>query len=321
MDIQPTNLLERTYTLFVIVSGLILFSSFISAITASMTQLRNMQGESSKQVWLLRRYLRQHTTVPDTLRISVIRHVEHALKQKTSVTEERMWVLQTLSQQLRGELRLYIYFITALNHPVVSHIHTCSARTIHQLTLARTSTAAPAMSSRTLARDDHLFDAGSVPMSFDIVCLGRLKYTRFVVKSSSDSDSPVLRASNVLGQEFQAPGQLKVGGQEEEEESALFGEDSWACEAVLWTTWVHLGSAKAVTEGQMITLDHEVFSATVKRDRILWSQTQSYACKYVKWLNDQDSGALSDIYRMKDIKDTLAPFMPSPLLVQKRENF
>merc|ERR1719480_733486 len=58
MDVFPHNYGERTAAITVLIMGLMIFSSFISSITASMTQLRAMQGQNSREIWNLRRYMK-----------------------------------------------------------------------------------------------------------------------------------------------------------------------------------------------------------------------------------------------------------------------
>eukprot|EP00438_Fugacium_kawagutii_P026712 Skav219970 [mRNA] locus=scaffold2879:389420:443892:+ [translate_table: standard] len=53
VDVHPQNLVERTFAILVLIFGLVLFSSFVSSITASMTQLRNMQDSlRTSKTWL-----------------------------------------------------------------------------------------------------------------------------------------------------------------------------------------------------------------------------------------------------------------------------
>merc|ERR1719163_1778554 len=94
----------------VLLFGLVLFSSFISSITASMTQLRNLEGDKSKQFWLLRRYLRQNG-INTNLSWRILRYVEFACgEQKNLVPESKIWVLQLLTHQLRHELNYAVSF-------------------------------------------------------------------------------------------------------------------------------------------------------------------------------------------------------------------
>merc|ERR1719311_1785666 len=119
MDVQPQNLGERAFALLVLTMGLILASWFISSMTASMTQLRNMQSDGVKQFWLLRRYLRQQG-VPQELQLRVIKYVEYVVKsQRQLVPRKRVEVLSYLSEQLTAELQCEVDFRPLLRHPLL----------------------------------------------------------------------------------------------------------------------------------------------------------------------------------------------------------
>merc|ERR1712232_174439 len=59
MEVHPQNLLERGFAVCVIVLGMVSFSSFVSSITATMTQLRTLNVEKYKMDAILRRYFDQ----------------------------------------------------------------------------------------------------------------------------------------------------------------------------------------------------------------------------------------------------------------------
>lgn len=98
----------------VLIAGLVLFSSFISSITGSMSQLRNMKAEKSKQFWLLRHYLKQQRVPRDLcFRVpwphgerrgdEVLRYVEYATNNVNErVPEGRITILSCLTDQLRS---------------------------------------------------------------------------------------------------------------------------------------------------------------------------------------------------------------------------
>merc|ERR1719471_252981 len=88
MDVQPQNLLERVFTVLIVVFALVAFSYVVGSITGSLTQLRSMQEDTYKQFWNLRRYLKQHR-VPTALSARIQRYLEHAWSsqgQKLTVT-------------------------------------------------------------------------------------------------------------------------------------------------------------------------------------------------------------------------------------------
>merc|ERR1719188_1599473 len=54
INMQPTNEGERVYGIFLLVGGLMVFSSFTGSITSAITQLRDMHSSRSRQFWLLK---------------------------------------------------------------------------------------------------------------------------------------------------------------------------------------------------------------------------------------------------------------------------
>merc|ERR1719350_1700123 len=90
MDVYPHNTGERALAITVLIMGLMVFSSFISSITASMTQLRAMQGQNAREIWNLRRYMKQRNVSP-RLSWRIMRYVEHRLaKQAGSMPENKV---------------------------------------------------------------------------------------------------------------------------------------------------------------------------------------------------------------------------------------
>ncbi|CAE8598624.1 unnamed protein product [Polarella glacialis] len=60
MEVVPMKELERSFTIVVIVSAMVIFSSFISTITNAMTQLRNLNSERSAELVKLRCFFSDH---------------------------------------------------------------------------------------------------------------------------------------------------------------------------------------------------------------------------------------------------------------------
>ena len=55
IEVHPRNVYERVFNVFLILIAMVGFSSFVSAITASMTRLRSLQGNELAEGFLLRR--------------------------------------------------------------------------------------------------------------------------------------------------------------------------------------------------------------------------------------------------------------------------
>merc|ERR1719204_7691 len=59
MDVMSRNILERIYSIVVLLFAMVAFSSVIGTVTTSMTTIRQMKCDKQKQFWKLRRYLSQ----------------------------------------------------------------------------------------------------------------------------------------------------------------------------------------------------------------------------------------------------------------------
>jgi len=102
---------------FVLVFALIVFGSFVSSLTASMTALRQLNQQSAGQFWLLRKFLRQHMISRD-LALRVVRYLTHAVsRQREYIEESQVALLALLSTPLRDHLRKDLYTPSLIMHP------------------------------------------------------------------------------------------------------------------------------------------------------------------------------------------------------------
>eukprot|EP00913_Durusdinium_trenchii_P013302 g12485.t1 len=81
------------------------FSSFVSAITASMTRLRSLQGNELSEAFLLRRFLKENHISAD-LQSRVVRYIDMAIEvNRKKIDKSRVQSLNMLSGPLRVELQ------------------------------------------------------------------------------------------------------------------------------------------------------------------------------------------------------------------------
>jgi len=104
MDIYATNLAERIFSIFVLFWALVALSSIIANITASMTAIRNMGNDEMKQMWMLRRYLREkHISLPLCDRI--VKYLEfEQMKNRSLIQKDQVTLLKKISPVLKMEL-------------------------------------------------------------------------------------------------------------------------------------------------------------------------------------------------------------------------
>lgn len=275
MQIVPHNIVERVFTICVVVFALVGFSYVVGSITGSLTQLRSLHEEESKQFWDLRRYLRvNHVEMRLSKRIQ--RYLEHAWQREAELQNiKQIKILNLLSEQLYSELLFELSNRHLKVHPLFEELHSVSRVSVFRL-------ASSAIHNRQLANNDHLFIRGEAPSHMYLVIQGRLEYKK--------RDS--------LGKVRQ--------------EQVDKGED-WIAEPSMWSySWYHLGDCQAVLESRLMLVDPMHFAEVVKRNPSAWLLVTTYCRKFLEWLNSLDVDDLSDISQGEDIGDLLRGFMELP---------
>jgi len=273
MHVQPQNMSERCFAILVVVFALVGFSYLVGSITGSLTKLRAMQEDASKQFWILRKYLRQHF-VPMELSFRIEKYLEHAYQQKIERLQGGdVKILNLLSEQLADELKCAMAVPHLSVHPLFQHLCEVSPVTMNRL-------ANKAVSQKNLARFDSLFHAHEVATHMYIVMEGRLQYVRV--------DS--------AGKEMA--------------EWVDKGED-WISEPALWTSWEHLGMLTAVVPSELMLIDTVRFSEVVHLNPHALEITRIYAFNFLQWLNDQERDSLSDIWQGEDVGEVVKGLIPN----------
>eukprot|EP00928_Gymnodinium_smaydae_P069796 TRINITY_DN5351_c0_g2_i1.p1 TRINITY_DN5351_c0_g2~~TRINITY_DN5351_c0_g2_i1.p1 ORF type:complete len:883 (-),score=104.79 TRINITY_DN5351_c0_g2_i1:86-2734(-) len=184
MEIFPRNSKERFFAVTVLLFALLVFSSFLSSITAAMTQLRQMSSIGDKNVSVLRRYLRSRD-VDASLSIRILRYVEYKLSvQKNTIQESDVRLLKMISKPLQKELITETYAPVLCEHPYFAIMKTVSAAAIREVCNL-------AISSLSLSEGDTVFTSGSADDNMIFVTEGRLLYLT-TTRRDSVSNAQVL---------------------------------------------------------------------------------------------------------------------------------
>lgn len=272
MHVQPQNLSERVFAILVVVFALVCFSYVVGSITGSLTQLRTMQEDSTKQFWNLRRFMKQNKVSP-LLSHRIQKYLEHSWQSnqvKLSVKSIKLFSL--LSEQLHNELQFELSVPHLSVHPLFQRLTDVSNVTMHRV-------ADMAISRKMLARNDALFISAETATHMFIVVDGRLQYCR-------------------MDNTFQ-----------EHKEWVDKGED-WIAEPVLWThAWTHLGSLSAVTECDLLLVEPKKFCELVRLNPAAFQLAAGYAKKFLEWLNSIAQADLSDIWQGEEVGDLIDSFM------------
>mmetsp|Transcript_36630 Transcript_36630/g.84460 ORF Transcript_36630/g.84460 Transcript_36630/m.84460 type:complete len:684 (+) Transcript_36630:30-2081(+) len=264
MDVHPQNVAERCFAIMVLIAGLVLFSSFISSITGSMSQLRNMQADRSKQFWLLRRYLKQQK-VPMDLCFRVLRYVEYATSTSHDrVPEGRITILSALTEQLRNELTFFTHYRNLKTHPVFNQIAGANQAILNRMS-------GHSLSSIELAAGDPLFSLVDAARHMFFLQGGVVRYS---LQDTAKRDMAKRRTVTELIAEDVDPNS-----------TAVLTKDDYLCEVVMWSTWSHVGVAKAIAEASVIRVEVTTFCELVQKDPELRELLTLYAHRFVEHLS------------------------------------
>lgn len=257
MHVQPQNTGERIFAVTVLLFGMIIFSSFVSSMTSAMTSLRQITSGSSKQTWILRKYLRENA-VPLSLRYRILRFVDHEqTQQEDAIPESRVTLLTMLSEQLRVELRVSTTMAPITVHPVFAQIHDHAAFTIQHIVRQ-------AVTIKNLAMGDTCFLNKQPASCMYVVASGSLSYSHY-------------------------------GTYNRLQRSIRVEKTVWVSEAVLWTPWVHVGTLQAVTECRLLSISEEQFGKVILTHVKPCEMAKTHANDFVNWLNNYKDEGLTDL--------------------------
>lgn len=258
MHVQPQNIFERLFTISVVVLGLVGFSYLVGSITGSLTELRKMKEEASKQFWNLRRFLKK-SNISTPLRMRIEKYVEHAwMVQKSSINSVNLPILKLLTEQLRDELNCAMYMPHLEVHPLFGYLSS-------QAEAARQRIATKALSRKLLARSECIFHAGEIAQTMSFVTVGRLQYFRTFADGSQNN-------------EF------------------VDTDEDWITEPAMWTPeWSTLGELVAVTVSEVLEVSAQGFADAIRRTPHVYHRVCIYAMNFMCWINQKDDREQSDI--------------------------
>jgi hypothetical protein len=268
MHVQPQNILERIFAITVIVLGLVGFSYLVGSITGSLTELRKLKEEESKQFWNLRRFLKK-AAVPKDLQVRIEKYVEHAWQvQKTTANPRTIPMYQMLTVQLRNELNCAIFLPVLEVHPLFTFLS-------EKATVATQRIATEGLSRQLLARSEAMFHVEEISYQLGFVTVGRLQYIRT----------------------------LPDGQQVKEFVDA---DEDWITEPAIWMPeWVTLGDLMAVTVSEIVQVSAKGFAEAIKRTPQVYLRMCIYANNFVNWINEKEFEELSDICQGDELTDLI----------------
>lgn len=237
MEVVPTNMGERIFSVCVVLFAMVLFSSFISSITEAMTHLRKINNIKNTQYSALRRYFAEHQVSMGTA-VRVWRYLEQCVKDRQ---KRKLWqdveLFKELPESLQMDLHAEVYEPTVMRHPFFhqyGHYNVGGIRAIcHQ-----------GCDEMTLFAGQDLFHTGQAGTRLYFLVDGVMEYQRM-----NHEETP-------LRESFRQTSKSKL-------------EDSWTvrnvyvgqwfCEASLFVHWFHQGVMAAKTLSALVMIDAAAF--------------------------------------------------------------
>eukprot|EP00440_Ansanella_granifera_P054276 gb/GFBE01058831.1/.p1 GENE.gb/GFBE01058831.1/~~gb/GFBE01058831.1/.p1 ORF type:complete len:714 (+),score=104.22 gb/GFBE01058831.1/:1-2142(+) len=287
MSVEPVTEGERAFAVCVLLFALVGFAYVVGSITGSLAQLRALTEKTSKEFWLLRRFLRRNT-VPKTLGLRIQRYLEHMHgQQQITMSMQQVALLSMLSKQLMDELQCSINLPQLNVHPLFLHLKETSFITMSRL-------AKEAVSRSHMARGDTLFLPDQHATCMYMVASGSLHYKR----------------SSILGS---VPGHKIEVSEKFELVSAM---EDWLSEPALWTAdWYHHGQAIAQSECEILTIPSSIFADVLNRVKPVAAMVAAYGRHFMVWLEElRSQNMLSDVIQGDEVGDLIASFIPNHIV-------
>jgi len=169
MEVFPVNVRERVFCVFVVVFGLLTFSSFVSSLTTAMTQLRNFQSDRIKEDSAMKRYFKENK-VSVELGKSIIMWIQAYRRKRTRrVHEADITALVGLPSRLMIQLHQEVYGPMLTLHPFFAAYSEIDTKGLHRICHC-------AMSQQALLDEQDLFTRGTTATKMYFIVSGLLDY-------------------------------------------------------------------------------------------------------------------------------------------------
>lgn len=246
-NIQPQNCTERIFAVFILLLGLVVFSSFIAGVTQARMQLSKMVGKLDRDLWILRKFCKQkHVSRELTLRMK--RYIDLVIVPNFhKLHTEDVILLPKLSAHLRAQLNKELVSQILCVHPFFENLKNKHDGVFNSIANDGS------LDHMSLARGDVAFGSGQEAHSLLLVSDGILDYIA------------------VSGNKEDAPQQVAKG--------------DWVSEAVLWTKWIHQGQCQASVESTAMLVNSARLQKELLENGPVMGFVRKYGQEFIKRLN------------------------------------
>jgi len=169
MSVVACNLVERVYSVLVILLALVMFSSFVSSITSAMTHLRAIKASQTRQQELVRSFI-----VENQLSLELGNRVHAFIRQhhrmvKMRVHEDHISAFKFMPEGLRIQMHCEMFCNVLLCHPLFRRIHGFDEGGLVQICHCT-------LSEKSLLGGEELFSLGQRASKMYFVRSGMLDY-------------------------------------------------------------------------------------------------------------------------------------------------
>jgi len=247
IEIPSVSTMERIFTILCMVAGLIIGSTLVSSLSASMVEFQMSSNERGHTLRTLRTFLRHHH-VSTAVAYRVQKQVRERLGQKPRLTDRDVPALDLLADTLRATLRTEIFSTRVTSLPIF--------RLWSQLDNALI---------RALCSEGVEF-IYLRPLDF-LIMPGREVHHAFMLDKGVATYSQAALVKNL---------RLAPSGDE------FLEKGTWICEMALWTYWLTVGALQAVELSECVKVSASTVSALLNMSGPAHEITMEYRRLYHK---------------------------------------
>jgi len=220
------------------------------ALANMVIQLQGSRREHQSRCQAIKDFTKKQRT-STLLSVRLRRHVDRCRPER--VREGNLEALRTSSVDLMVDLLEELRLPPFSAHPFFVNLRNGHPHLVRRL-------CQEALMPMLKAEGEMVFFAGELCSRMYVIINGRAQYVASVQQQDSTNSGPAL-VKRVLH-----------GGQ-------------WLSEAALWTSWVHRGDLRALTDCLFFALDASVFARVISAHKSAHSFAAAYARKFVEGLN------------------------------------
>lgn len=310
MSVQPLNTVERIFNVICLLCGLFFFTSLVSSLSTKMVHFRMMKQEEAMLFVRLRKYLQQEG-IGQQLAVIIQKQLRDRLLKQKLLTWDDVPAIDRLPLSTRMELHFEVCKPFLRHYPF---FHLWANIDVHSFR----KFCFKAVSFQYLPHGETLFLPGSIAQDAFHVCDGELDYypeTAVHSKKKRKKGSPGTMSSSVSHEGTRSSllsgsmkpqrSFLKTWSRQTEQsnspiapshsndflkghnhhpladiEPRVVQKGTWLCEGALWTQWIHVGTAIAVSRCKLMTCNGVLFVKELMSHRLTRPIAKEYGISY-----------------------------------------